>query len=271
MKRIECQSESGQLLVGDLDGGFVGVFVDRSLDDETCFRRGCGHQVDNDLMAHQGTATPVVGDETEEAMLNLVPLARAWRKMADPQLEIRFVRQFLERHLPKTGAVAVTPASIGGNQQLCGSREPPVAHRAPPSADAVDGELGRVVVDAHAAPSLMVEDVVHIVGNGLARRLVDEVVNADLFGFATGVPLAPGVLEIASPFLLFRVHRDRRLATAVKGSHRRIDVLEWSVAVGMRGALPRFAVGLQAVTGLTEQRRHRVDTNGVMTASQLLR
>ena len=67
------QSESGYLLVGDFDAGIVGVSVERRLDDQACFRRGRGNQVDHGLTAHQGTATPVPSDEAEEAMLDLVP------------------------------------------------------------------------------------------------------------------------------------------------------------------------------------------------------
>jgi len=54
------QSESDYFLVGDLDAGIVRVGIERRLDDQACFRRGCGNQVDHGLMAYQGPATPVL-------------------------------------------------------------------------------------------------------------------------------------------------------------------------------------------------------------------
>ena len=197
------QSESDYFLVGDLDAGIVRVGIERRLDDQTCFRRGRGDQVDHGLMAYQGTATPVLCDEAKEAMLDLVPFAGARRKMADYQLETQLVRQLLQRHLPKTRAVAVTPPAVGGDQQLPGSGKSATAHLLPPSADAVDGELGGVVVDPHAHPALVVENIVDTVGNRFPQCLVQEVVNTNLLGFATGMPLASGVLEIAYQLLSF--------------------------------------------------------------------
>ena len=119
--------------------------------------------------------------------------------MADHQLETQLVRQLLQRYLPKTRAVAVAPPTVGGNQQLPGTGKSVTAHLLPPSANAVDGELGGVVVDAHAHPALVVENIVDTVGNYFPKCLVDEVVNANFLGLATRMPLASGVLEIAPP------------------------------------------------------------------------
>jgi hypothetical protein len=50
-----------------------------------------GDQVDDHFMAHQRSASPVLGDVGEHAVLNLVPLAGAWREMTDGDLQPRFV------------------------------------------------------------------------------------------------------------------------------------------------------------------------------------
>jgi len=140
--------------------------------------------------------------------------------------------------------VAVAPPAVGGDQQLPGSGKSATAHLLPPSADAVDGELGGVVVDPHAHPALIVENIVDTVGNCFPQCLIQEVMNTNFLGFATGTPLASGVLEIAYQLLLLGVYRDCRLTTIVERSHRSVDVLELGVAVGMRGSFPRLAIGL---------------------------
>ena len=67
--------------------------------------------------------------------------------------------------------------------------------------------------------------------------------------FAPRVPLPAGVLEFPYQFLLLRVDRHRRLARPPGGRHPPGDVTELPVPVGVRPALPRLAVRLQAVPG----------------------
>src|SRR5882757_6968107 len=43
---------------------------------------GCGDELDDDLVADQGASLPVLADEGEEPVLDLVPLAGAGREMA---------------------------------------------------------------------------------------------------------------------------------------------------------------------------------------------
>jgi hypothetical protein len=67
------------------------------------------------------------------------------------------------------------------------------------------------------------------------------------FGLALWLPLSATVLEIPDQFLLFRVHRDDWLASLLEVLHLRIDELKLSISVWVGSALPRLAVGLQAV------------------------
>ena len=57
--------EFGHLSIGDLDALFVAVLVEPALHGQSGAGRGVGDQLDNDLMAHQGFATPVLRDEGE--------------------------------------------------------------------------------------------------------------------------------------------------------------------------------------------------------------
>ena len=118
------------------------------------------------------------------------------------------------------------------------------------------GELGRVVIDAHTDPTFVAGEVIDAVRNRLAQFLVGKVMNVHLLGLALGLPFLARILEFPDQFLLFRVDRDHWLVPLLKRHHLPVDVLELSVAVRMRRAFARLAVGLQAVAGLLEQCRY---------------
>ncbi len=92
--------------------------------------------------------------------------------------------------------MAVAPPTVGGDQQLPGTGKSATARLLPPSVNTADGEPSRVVVETHAHPALVVENIVASVGNGFPQCLVDEVVNTNRLAFATRLPLAARVLEI---------------------------------------------------------------------------
>ena len=83
MEFVGAQFDLCEVLVADLDAGRVGVGVQLRMDFQAVRGRGRGDQADDDLEAHQGLAAPVLGNETEEAVLDLVPLACAWREVAN--------------------------------------------------------------------------------------------------------------------------------------------------------------------------------------------
>src|SRR6266704_6729277 len=71
----------------------------------------------------------------------------------------------------------------------------------PPLADAVDGERGRVMVNADTDPTRIGGEVVDPVRHRAAELLDQEVMNTDLFRVALGAIVAPVVAEIADQFL----------------------------------------------------------------------
>src|SRR5260370_37628766 len=82
---------------------------------------GCGgNEVDNNLVTDQGFATPVLADEGEQAMFDLVPFAGARRKMADSDVQSGFIGQVLQIQFPKPHAGSVTSASVCRDQPLGG-------------------------------------------------------------------------------------------------------------------------------------------------------
>ena len=56
---------------------------------------GGGDQVDDDRMAHQRFAAPVLRDEGKRTVLDFVPFAGSGREVADRDLQPGFVGQFL--------------------------------------------------------------------------------------------------------------------------------------------------------------------------------
>src|SRR5438132_8448488 len=126
-------------------------------------------------------------------MLDLVPLAGAWWKMTDLQLQFQPVRQALQSHFPQTTTVTIAAATVRRDHQFPGPGKAFAAHIFIPAADAVGCEIGCVVVNADADPALIVGHVVDTVGNGLALLLVLEIMDAHLLGSALGSPFLPGL------------------------------------------------------------------------------
>src|SRR5207245_7909185 len=105
-------------------------------------------------------------------------------EMAYPQFQLDLVGHLLQRHLPKPRPITVAATAVGGDQQFAGAPKALTAHALPPTPDRPRREVGRVVMNLHADPALVVGQVVNAVGNGFAQGRVLEIVNADFLGFA---------------------------------------------------------------------------------------
>src|SRR5712672_878527 len=163
---------------------------------------GCGDELDDDLVADQGASLPVLADEGEEPVLDLVPLAGAGREMADGDVEPDLVGQLLELPLPQTHARPIAAAAIGGNLKPLGPRIAGAAELAPPAANGVDGEGGGVVIGADVDPSGVARQIIDAVGDRAAQLLDQEVVRANLLRRAVRPIGATRVLEVADQLLL---------------------------------------------------------------------
>jgi hypothetical protein len=91
MKLVSSEMEFGHLLVGHLQPRRILVGV------ELAFHRQAGgggsgcNKVDDDFMTDERLASPVLADEREQPMFDLVPLARAWWEVRDRDLQSDFV------------------------------------------------------------------------------------------------------------------------------------------------------------------------------------
>src|SRR5215217_8242 len=78
-----------------LDARRIDVFIELATNLETGLRCRCGDELDDDLMADERLAAPVAGDEREQAMLDLVPLAGARWQVTHRNGNTEFVGELL--------------------------------------------------------------------------------------------------------------------------------------------------------------------------------
>jgi hypothetical protein len=83
VEAVPGNGQSGDLVVGDLDAGGVGVGVEFGVDGQAGLGGGRRDAFDDDFMAGQGPAAPVHGDVGEQPVLDPVPLRCAGRQVAD--------------------------------------------------------------------------------------------------------------------------------------------------------------------------------------------
>ena len=111
-------------------------------------------------------------------MLDFVPLAGAGRQVADHDVKAEFVGQLLQLAFPQPHPRAVATAApglrrgrLGGDQQpgRVGIARPPQVE--PPLADAIDGEGGRVMVEADTHPPDIRGQIIDAIGHRSAEFL----------------------------------------------------------------------------------------------------
>src|SRR3984893_12944712 len=172
---------------------------------EAGFGGGGRDQLDDDAIADEWFGAPVLADEGEEAVLDLVPLAGAGRQVVDHDVEAEFVGQLLQFAFPQPYPRAVAAAAIGGDQQSSGVGVARPPDGLPPLADAVHREGGRIMVDADTDPSGIRGQVIDPVRHRAAELLDQEVMDPDLFRVALGPIFAPVVTEIPDQFFFLGV------------------------------------------------------------------
>ena len=77
MKVVALDVDGRHFIIADLNAFLIEVAIEVASDRETVFGRGGADQLDNDLMANQRFAAPVLRDVSKEAVLDPVPLAGA--------------------------------------------------------------------------------------------------------------------------------------------------------------------------------------------------
>jgi hypothetical protein len=97
---VRREIERCRVRVGNLDPRRIGIGIDGALDVQAGAGRSAGDELDDGLIADQRLASPVLGDEGKQSMLDLVPLAGTGWQMADRDRQAKFVSQQLQFTLP---------------------------------------------------------------------------------------------------------------------------------------------------------------------------
>src|SRR6478735_904548 len=187
--------EPSHVGVRDALAGFISPALETRRHAQSGGGDGTGDVADDRVERAQRDAGPIHADETEEPMLDRVPLRAAAGIMTHRHGEPAGIAQlFLELGLPDAGAAAVRAPGICQDEQTLGFREPAPSFAGPPVADRLDREAGRVeaIADAHIAG--IARHLVDAVGNCLADRVLRPVMHQYGLGLAT--PGAAGVLVI---------------------------------------------------------------------------
>src|ERR1700745_1904871 len=113
MEFVAADVEALHLGGGDFDALLVGSRVEGARDLEAGFGRGRGDQLDHGDAIGEGSGAPVLGDVTEQAMLDFVPFRRARRIVAnldrEPGLGLR--------RLPRLPLAPVLPGALSAAPQ----------------------------------------------------------------------------------------------------------------------------------------------------------
>ena len=265
---VTVNVECGHLVVIDFHAFGIGVGIDLALHFQTGVGGGGGDELHDGEIADERASAPILGYEREQAVLDLVPFARAGRQMMDGDLDAEFIGQRLQFALPESNPASVTAAAVGGDRQLLGVRITLATHDVPPTTDRIDREACRIVIDADAHPTRVFSDVVDAVGRSPTKLRDDEIVHAHFFWLVLGTIFSTRVLEIADEFLFLGVDRNRWLSRGDGRLHLFVDVAKLRVAVGMVPSLQSLAIALKAVSHIAQQTGHNVMTHTVTQVLQ---
>src|SRR5712691_13548929 len=112
--------EGGHLSVGDGDAFRIEVVVDLAEPGEAGLGGGRRDQIDDDAIADERAGAPVLADEGEEAVLDLVPLAGARRQVVDGDVEADLVGEPLQLAFPQAHTRSIAAAAPGLRRGMCG-------------------------------------------------------------------------------------------------------------------------------------------------------
>ena len=116
MKIGQLEIESGQFGVGNLEAGRIDASIEFGADFQPGLGCGVRDQIDDDLVTHQRSPPPILGDVAEHPMLDLVPFAGSRWEVAHMDGHPQALRQRLQCHLPQTAPAAVAATPVGRDQ-----------------------------------------------------------------------------------------------------------------------------------------------------------
>ena len=140
-------------------------------------------------------------------MFDLVPLARARRKMTDMNHQATLVRKLLQAKFPKTAATAVASATVRRDEKFLCIRVKFLAQMFPPTPNRFHRKLCGIVVNTDVHPSKILVQIVNAIRRRFAEFFVDEVVNLHQLRLAFRTPNSAVLPVISDQFLVLTVSK----------------------------------------------------------------
>src|SRR2546426_1244865 len=116
MEGMWVQRQASHLRVGHHDARRIATLVQFRLDSQTGRGPRMANQRDDCFKGAERTPAPVLRDVAEEAVVDLVPFARARRGVRDADAEAEGIGRALETLLPRPGAIGIAAARGGRDE-----------------------------------------------------------------------------------------------------------------------------------------------------------
>ena len=205
MSLVTAELDLAHDVLSDLETLRISPGVEHRFHSEPRAGRRRPDEIHDGFVIDQRTPTPVQTDKREKSMLDLVPLTRARRIVADSNREPDFGGEDLQTELPGAPCVAIAAPAVGADQKAARAAIQAPAVEAPPAPNAFDGELGRLVTDPHVDDGAVAGNIVGAVGHRLPAPEVGKVVDVDVHRPAARPPGAARIAELAYQLFLFRI------------------------------------------------------------------
>jgi hypothetical protein len=213
--------------------------------------------VQDRTIAVERAGRPFLTDFAEEPVFDDIPLGCTGGIVTDRNRDAVSVAQVgLDAFLPEMASRAVTSTAVGQDQQPAHTRVSPPSFGAPPSADAFDGELRRIVRGPIENRSAVRCRIVYPIRNRHSHsRGAEVVVVHQERAFAPG---NAAVVELPNEFLLLRINADDWIPCSGESLSSSGDVEHLFVPIRCGGRGDRLAVGVQRVVHSAQQPTHRI-------------
>ena len=116
MKLGQLEIDSAQFGIGDLEADRIDAAIQLGADFQSGWCGGVRNQIDDDVVTHQRSPPPILGDVAEHALLDLVPLAGPRWEVAHLDGHPQAHSQLLQCHRPQAAPTAVAATPVGRDQ-----------------------------------------------------------------------------------------------------------------------------------------------------------
>ena len=178
--------------------------------------------------------------------------------------------KFLNFDFPEAHTAAVATAPIGCDKQFLGFRIESNSHALPPAANGRHGELGGVMVNPDAYPTLIVSQVIDTIRHDFPEFLICKIVDIHLFRLSLSLPLSTSVFESPDQLLFLGVHRNDRKTSLLELLNLLGNIKKLRIPIRMFSAFARFSVRLHAIAELIQERPNSTLADLVALISQFL-